>query len=410
MEPLLEPGFWALEFVLISVLLLGAYRLRPYLGLSAVVAVVVSLQLYQAILGASFYWEIADGFLVTPGSAILYASNMALLLYVFARDGIATARVILYAIVIGNIVPHLMGLVLSAHIEFSNPHNFLDIPVSLFHQGFLSALVGVLVLYITQVIALVGFSVWRRRFPTMPVLVGLSVTLIAVLVIDTVLFLTIVHWNHEELSRMLVSGIVSKSLGGLAFGVVWGAYLHSRLIDDTADLEDILRIIFFRDDITALRKAASRDSLTDLFNRRTFNQIIDQLLERKGDPFSLILCDADRFKQVNDTLGHQAGDELLVDLADHLQSSVRKIDFVFRIGGDEFAVLLPHCDATKAREVAERLSSFRLDNEALEFPVTLTLGTATFPEDGDTMEELYHRADARLYQGKKAGRNVIGED
>lgn len=87
-------------------------------------------------MAASSYWEIADGLLITPGSAILFASNLALLLYVFARDGIATARIILYAIVLGNIVPHVFGAVLHMHIQYTEPHNFLAIPETLFHQGF----------------------------------------------------------------------------------------------------------------------------------------------------------------------------------------------------------------------------------------------------------------------------------
>lgn len=407
MQSLFEPGFWALEFTLVSVLLLGAYHLRPRLGLSAVVAVVVSFQFLQAILGASFYWEITDGVLITPGSAILYASNMALLLYAFARDGIATARIILYAIIIGNVVPHLMGALFWAHIEFSEPHNFLDIPTSLFYQGLFSALIGISVLYLMQVGALLGFSWLRRRMASLPVALPLSMTLMVVLALDTVLYLTIVHADHDALSTMLFSGIAAKSMGGLAFGIVWGAYLQNHLGKDLDDLREILRFIFFRDDITELRKAATRDPLTDLFNRRTFQRIVDQLLEREQDHFTVILCDVDRFKQVNDNLGHQIGDQVLVDIADHLQQSVREMDFAFRIGGDEFAVLLPRCDRERAQDVAQRLSEFQFRHADLDTPVTLTMGTATFPSDGDHLEQLYQCADTRLYRGKESGRDAV---
>ena len=130
-----------------------------------------------------------------------------------------------------------------------------------------------------------------------------------------------------------------------------------------------------------LRQAASRDDLTGLYNRRTFEQVIEELLERDDAKFTLILCDVDNFKQVNNTLGHHRG--------------------------DEFAVLLPCCDRIEASDVAERLGGDWFVDRELGHPVTLTLGVASYPDDGVSLEELYKRADKRLYQGKESGKAVV---
>ncbi len=400
MATMTEVGFWAGHFILVSSLLLGAYRLRPRLGLSAVIAVVVALQFFQAVLSASYYWEFADGLMATPGSAILFVSNLALLLYAFARDGIATARVILYAIIIGNVVTQLFGGFIAVHIAYSEPANFLAIPPEIFHQGLLTAVVGVCVLYVDQVLALLGFSWLRQRLPMLPVAIPMTFVLVVVLAVDTVLFLSITHWGHEQLGAMITSGVISKSLGGVAFGLVWGMYLQGRRLDQTDDLQQVLRFLFFQDDIDKLREVASRDPLTGLLNRRTFDRLGEHLFDENNRAVSLILCDVDNFKQVNDTLGHAAGDRILEDIADFIAESVREMDFSFRLGGDEFAVVLPRCDAGRAREVYDRLSEFHYQQEGLEQPVTISMGLATFPEDGADLGDLYEQADARLYDAK----------
>ncbi len=404
MDMVMEIGFWGMQFALVSALLLGAYRLRPKLGLSAVVAVVVSLQFFQGVLGSSFYWEAGERFMVSPGSVILFSSNLALLLYSFARDGIATARVLLYAILIGNIVPYAVGALLWFHIQYSEPHNFLGIPEEIFYQGMLPAVVGISVLYIDQVLALLGFSWMRRRFPFLPVVIPLTVTLVVVLAVDTVLFLSVVHFGHESLSTMIVGGVLGKAAGGMAFGVVWGSHLQRQMLRKADDLKQILRFVFFRDDVEKLREAASRDGMTGLYNRRTFDRIFGELLRRDDRRFSLILCDVDHFKQVNDTLGHDVGDEVLIDIARHIEASTREMDFAFRIGGDEFAVVLPRCDAASAGEVAGRIKSFRFEDDALKFVVTLSTGKAEFPAEGTTQVELYRRADEKLYKDKESSR------
>ncbi len=159
-------------------------------------------------------------------------------------------------------------------------------------------------------------------------------------------------------------------------------------------------------------KLATTDGLTGLANHRTFQARLDEQLaasHRYGKRLSLILCDIDHFKSVNDTYGHPVGDQVLSGVARALQKEARATDVVARYGGEEFAVIMPETDAPGARVIAERI---REKVAALAFAsglgrlrVTISLGLATCPDDGRRKAELLELADACLYQAKRSGRN-----
>src|SRR5204862_4970930 len=116
--------------------------------------------------------------------------------------------------------------------------------------------------------------------------------------------------------------------------------------------------------------------------------------ERSGQPVALLQIDLDRFKDINDTQGHAAGDELLIWVVRTLQEALRPTDWVGRLGGDEFAVLLPGASRGNAVEVADRV------RYALTERAPASIGIAVFPIDGAAPEELHHIADAELYASK----------
>ncbi|GLI09393.1 sensor domain-containing diguanylate cyclase [Paenibacillus tyrfis] len=154
-----------------------------------------------------------------------------------------------------------------------------------------------------------------------------------------------------------------------------------------------------------LTHAAMTDSLTGLTNRRTFESIMSQWTE-KQQPFALIMMDIDRFKSINDTYGHQAGDEVLKHLARILTSSVRSNDVCCRYGGEEFVVLLPFTTAPDAWITAERVRiAFETRENPLGIPLTISLGIADYPSHAESPELLFQRADHALYQAKEAGKN-----
>ena len=161
----------------------------------------------------------------------------------------------------------------------------------------------------------------------------------------------------------------------------------------------------------ALAHLARTDALTGLVNRRGFDEALarEQARRRRGGPPSaLLLVDIDHFKRVNDTWGHQAGDETLRLLGGLLGTSFRATDVVGRIGGEEFAVLLAACDADEAAERARSLCErVRTQASGWEHPITVSVGVAINPELAPTPAELMAAADAALYAAKAAGRDRI---
>ncbi len=157
---------------------------------------------------------------------------------------------------------------------------------------------------------------------------------------------------------------------------------------------------------------ANHDPLTGLFNRRRFDEELDRQLsesERYGTHGALLFLDLDQFKDVNDSRGHRAGDDLLTSLALLLRQRLRETDIIARLGGDEFAVLLPRADAAQADAVAKDLleairgHTFMVGGAPLG--ITFSLGIALFPEHGSTAGELLSRADMAMYRAKEEGRN-----
>lgn len=152
---------------------------------------------------------------------------------------------------------------------------------------------------------------------------------------------------------------------------------------------------------------AMHDSLTGLANRRAFEEALGHAFSRfrrQGTPSALLMIDLDRFKQVNDTGGHAAGDEMLCQVASLIRSSLRSSDLPARLGGDEFAILLPGCDTELANRIAtmirEGIESICLERDGLQFRVGASVGvSATLP--GDTrVSDLMERADSACYQAK----------
>jgi diguanylate cyclase (GGDEF)-like protein len=179
--------------------------------------------------------------------------------------------------------------------------------------------------------------------------------------------------------------------------------------------------LFIARDMTDRKKAEERlaymayhDALTGLPNRVTFNERLVRDLaraKRRKEVVGVVLVDLDRFKQINDTLGHAAGDRLLVAVAERLQGAVRETDTVARMSGDEFCVILPdQSDEHVAIEAGHRIhnafdSPFPFDGQ--ETHVTASLGMSLFPFNGDTPEALVKNADIAMFRAKAQGRDAL---
>jgi diguanylate cyclase (GGDEF)-like protein len=168
-------------------------------------------------------------------------------------------------------------------------------------------------------------------------------------------------------------------------------------------------VILEYDELKNLHRSAVTDPLTGLYNRRLFNETFDKELNRGrryAHPLSLVILDLHRFKEVNDQYGHPRGDEVLHAAADTLKKALRTSDFAFRIGGDEFALLLPQTDSAQALALSRRIGVvFAEILRPLELKISVNMdhGVATYPQDGEQREQLIRVADERLYRIKHAG-------
>lgn len=212
------------------------------------------------------------------------------------------------------------------------------------------------------------------------------------------------------------------------------ATLDTRLLDasgtpllvhielEASHQDDVLtRLVGTLQDVTSTREAeahihylAHYDTLTGLPNRSLLRDRVNQALaaaQRQEHPLALLFIDLDRFKKVNDTLGHPIGDRLLTVAAERLRSCIRDEDTMARIGGDEFMLLIPHIDfparaAVVARKIVDQFAQpFTIDEH--ELTVTVSIGIAVFPEDGTDFDTLVKHADTAMFSAKEGGRNTF---
>jgi diguanylate cyclase (GGDEF)-like protein len=165
-----------------------------------------------------------------------------------------------------------------------------------------------------------------------------------------------------------------------------------------------------------LREQALRDPLTGLYNRRYLDEFFALELaraQRKQTPLALALIDLDHFKRLNDEHGHLVGDDVLKAVANYFLENLRATDAVFRIGGEEFLLILPGADpkeaAARLQKLCNELSTTPMITRSGNHTVTLSAGLAHWPTQGQTLDELMLKADAALYAAKDAGRNCIKE-
>jgi len=194
---------------------------------------------------------------------------------------------------------------------------------------------------------------------------------------------------------------------------------YGQIVQVLVSIVDDTNAAMYRDrlekTLSTLEESNRTDHLTQVANRRFFMQCLDEelaLWERNQLEFCLIILDIDHFKPINDTYGHQCGDQVLVNLATLLQSTLRPYDKIGRYGGEEFCILLPQTDCQSGLQVAERMRSviaeyaFPCGRNAISLTVTISLGV-TSAQTSATADSLLQKADQALYAAKNAGRNRV---
>ncbi|HOO57116.1 MAG TPA: sensor domain-containing diguanylate cyclase [bacterium] len=171
-------------------------------------------------------------------------------------------------------------------------------------------------------------------------------------------------------------------------------------------------------DNSQLYKLAITDTLTGLFNKRYFKSRMERRIERvrsTGHGFSLLMLDLDYFKRINDTYGHPSGDVVLKTLAERIKKNIAEEAIAYRVGGEEFAVVIPEAKKRRAIEIAEKIRaavqdevfSFNANGCEVEEKITISIGVSVYPDDADTAGELVSKSDQALYLAKAGGRNNV---
>ncbi|MDY0748886.1 GGDEF domain-containing protein [Paucibacter sp. R3-3] len=191
---------------------------------------------------------------------------------------------------------------------------------------------------------------------------------------------------------------------------LWMTLLVSLVLNATMACLIVMRLVL------SIHRLTRRDPLTDVYNRRALSEAIaaEHLQLQRGRPYALVMIDMDRFKQLNDTLGHAAGDAALCRLVEALKPCVRDVDRLGRLGGEEFCTLLPLTDLVGALLVAERMRA-NLEESAFEWQghpwqLTASFGIAEARPEDASADAVLGRADRAMYKAKAQGRNVVQAD
>jgi diguanylate cyclase (GGDEF)-like protein len=239
---------------------------------------------------------------------------------------------------------------------------------------------------------------------------SLSVLYLIPVIVVTILSGRAAGFSIAFLSAILWLGTDLARSGGLerAFVVIWNSVVE--LIVFLAVVLILSRLML---ELKRQKENACSDVLTGIANRRGFLEQADKELNRSRrmtHPLAVMYLDLDDFKIVNDKFGHPCGDRLLHQVAEEIQRNTRSFDVVGRLGGDEFALLLPETNAPAARNCAVNILTAL--SEMMRFsgwPVTFSIGLATFYEPAESVEIMLDRADQLMYEAKQRGKNRIME-
>lgn len=241
---------------------------------------------------------------------------------------------------------------------------------------------------------------------------------------DVVLLDATSHLRADEVAyRQHVESVISQQCENALYDIscVDGRFIRERstIVPGAEGTDRPIGRVWIHEDITAalgtqrrLAELAEHDPLTNLFNRRRFQEdLARELLDvrRKESPLGLMVCDLDGFKDINDQFGHAAGDEVLCRIAGELDQMMEAHEKMYRIGGDEFAVLVTHAEPEVLSRLAVRIidsvSALKFSYGGRPFEVSICLGIATTQQNRQSAEALLHAADHAMYQAKSEGRN-----
>ncbi len=398
------------EATLYFVVMTGLFRVRNRLGIGVFFAALGTMHFLETYLAAVLYVPILGGFVVSPGSIVLFSGKLVMLLLVYIREDAAVVRQPIYGLLLGNLLIVASVLLLRLHLPVAVPG---QIPALTFldQTGWLMVW-GTTLLFVDSILIILLYersAAWLGNRVIPRILISAA----AVLTFDQIGFFAALHFYVGARMEVLYGGWAAKMGAAAVYAVFAGLYLRfgesGRLT--RRKVGDVFEALTYRQRYEALLRQSGLDALTGLFDRGRFDHEGPRELRKAGSarPTSLLVIDVDHFKGVNDRYGHAIGDETLRRIARELDEATRADDRVYRYGGEEFIVLcqgLPHAAAVLAAERL-RLCIASLSIAGIAERITISVGVATAPEDGADLRSLFETADLRLYAAKADGRDRV---
>lgn len=417
-------GLWDLgllgcQLVLYFSVLATLFGLRHRYGIGIFFCALGAMHFLETYLAATFYVAVPFGIVVSPGSTILFPGKIILLLLVYIREDAIAVRQPIYGLFAGNVLTIGLVAILGANTLLPGAGQSPDFPF-LDQMGLLMIWGTVLLLIDGILIILIYEQVGRWLGPHMTLRIAISG--VAVLAFDQLAFWPVLHAVAGIPVEILYGGLIAKSIAAVAYAVLAGIYLRHferRMFDGLAHprLADVFDALTYRERYETLLERSGRDGLTGIADRSRMEAEAEQCTARiiaSGDIASVLVIDIDNFKQLNDDSGHLVGDAALRGLAELLTRDLREVDRIYRFGGDEFVVITSGRAREDASNLARRLHRLagKLDIPNLNAPLTVSIGAAHSPEDGNDFLALLSRADKRLYAAKGSGRDrvITGDD
>lgn len=397
----------AVYFGLMTVLL----HFRHRIGLGVFLSTLGVMHFVETYLAAVFYVAIPFG-VVSPGSSVFFTGKLMLILMLYIKEDAAAVRQPIYGLFIGNLVTFLVAQIVLLHEPFIlSPDQVVDMPF-LQNMGLLM-IWGTALLYIDSIGIILLYERLGRWAPRWMVM-RFAVAGMIVLMFDQIGFYSLLHYLYDAPMDVFWGGWKAKMLLGCFYAALFGLYQTAFSNRGAAfslrPISDVFNDLTFRERYEDLVSRTGRDTLTGVYDRSRMEIEVPRLIRddlRDGSEASVAIIDVDHFKSVNDRFGHLSGDAVLKEIAARLLGGLRPADHLFRYGGEEFVLLMQrtsHDDALVAVERLRQILATGVTNEAGE-PVTVSIGLATAPADGQNFNVLLNVADQRLYEAKSTGRN-----
>lgn len=391
----------------------GLFRLRARIGVGVFMCALGVMHFLETYLASVFYVALPFG-IVSPGSAILFSGKLMMLLLLYVKEDAATVRQPIYGLLIGNAL--MLGLVLLLRL-----HDVAQLPDGRLPDiAFIDQMGGLMVwgtalLFVDSILIILLYEK-LGRFLRNALFLRLVICAAGILTFDQIGFYIALNLLTGAPLEVFFGGWFAKMLAALAFSAMLVAYLRwfePRALASPRGIADVFEMLTYRERYEALVEHAGRDGLTGLLHRGRFETIGERLVAdalRSDTPATLLIVDADHFKAVNDRFGHAEGDRVLKLLAAQLVDQAGGRGQVFRIGGEEFAILCPYPHAM-GRLLGEQIRhAVSLAGSTRPDGLSVSIGIATIHAGTRDLTDLFAMADSRLYAAKAAGRNrVVGE-